>query len=400
MNDTNDLVVSGMRPTGLMHLGHYHGALKNWVDMQSRMPCYFFVADWHALTTHYEDPSVLARSTWDMVVDWLAAGVNPDKANIFIQSRIPEHAELHTLLSMSTPLSWLERVPTYKDQQEKLKEKDLATYGFLGYPLLQAADVLIYRATVVPVGADQAPHVEMMRDIAKRFNHLYGKEKGHEEKALTAIKLLGSDSARRFKQVRKYYQETGKDEALQEAHKIIAASALTADNQLRLIGYFSGQGKQILIEPIVSLTKDSKLPGLDGAKMSKSYNNTISLRETPADIEAKILRMPTDPARKLKSDVGNPDCCPVWQFHLTYSSEQVQNWAKDGCLSASIGCVDCKRPVIDSVQMELAPMRERAIAFQANPNRVKEIVENGCEAARKKAQTTMVDVRTAMGLLS
>jgi tryptophanyl-tRNA synthetase len=400
MNDSKDLVVSGMRPTGLMHLGHYHGALKNWVDMQNRMPCYFFVADWHALTTHYEDPSVLASSTWDMVVDWLAAGIDPEKANIFIQSRIPEHAELHTLLSMSTPLSWLERVPTYKDQQEKLKEKDLATYGFLGYPLLQAADVLIYRATIVPVGEDQAPHVEMMREIAKRFNHLYGKERGFEDKALAAIKLLGSDQARRFKQVRKYYQETGKTQAHLEAQKLIAESNLSADDKLRLIGYLSGQGKQILVEPAVSLTKDSKLPGLDGAKMSKSYNNTIALRELPADIETKVLRMPTDPARKLRTDVGNPERCPVWQFHQVYSDAETQAWAKDGCLTAAIGCIDCKRPVIKAVQAELAPMRERAIAFQANPNRVREIVAAGCESARKTAQNTMVDVRVAMGLLS
>jgi tryptophanyl-tRNA synthetase len=400
MNESKNLVVSGMRPTGLMHLGHYHGALKNWVQMQSQMPCYFFVADWHALTTHYEDPSVLATSTWDMVVDWLAAGIDPEQAHIFIQSRIPEHAELHTLLSMSTPLSWLERVPTYKDQQDKLKDKDLATYGFLGYPLLQAADVLIYRATLVPVGEDQAPHVEMMREIAKRFNHLYGKERGFEDKALAAIKALGSDNARRFKQVRKYYQETGKAEAQLEAQTIIANSALSADDKLRLIGYLSGQGKQILVEPAVSLTKDSKLPGLDGAKMSKSYNNTIALRELPADIESKILRMPTDPARKLRSDAGNPDRCPVWQFHQVYSDAQTQAWAKEGCLTAGIGCVDCKRPVIKAVQEELAPMRERAIAFQANPSRVREIVAAGCEAARKTAQTTMVDVRSAMGLLS
>lgn len=396
----NGLVVSGMRPTGLMHLGHYHGALKNWVQLQHHMPCYFFVADWHALTTHYEDPSVLASSTWDMVVDWLAAGIDPDKATIFIQSRIPEHAELHTLLSMSTPLSWLERVPTYKDQQEKLKEKDLATYGFLGYPLLQAADVLIYRATVVPVGEDQAPHVEMMREIARRFNHFYGKEKGFEDKALIAMKALGSDTARRFKQVRKYYQETGKPEALLEGQRIVADAALDPDSKARLLGYLEGGGKAILTEPVVSLTKDSKLPGLDGTKMSKSYNNTIALRELPADIESKILRMPTDPARKLRTDAGNPDRCPVWQFHQVYSDAPTQAWAKQGCTTAGIGCVDCKRPVIKAVQDELAPMRERALQLQANPNRVREIVAAGCERAQTTARATMVDVRAAMGLFS
>jgi tryptophanyl-tRNA synthetase len=395
-----NIVVSGMRPTGLLHLGHYHGALKNWVTLQSVQPCYFFVADWHALTTHYEDPTVLAASTWDMVIDWLAAGVDPEKAHIFIQSRIPEHAELHTLLSMSTPLSWLERVPTYKDQQEKLKDKDLATYGFLGYPLLQAADVLIYRATIVPVGEDQAPHVEMMREIARRFNHLYGKEKGYEDKALEAIKQLGSDTARRFKQARKYYQETGKLDALTEGYRLIATNEkLTLDTQSRLMGYLEGTGKTILIEPTVSLTNTSKLPGLDGAKMSKSYHNTISLREQPKDIESKILRMPTDPARQLRTDPGNPELCPVWKFHQVYSDAVTQSWVQAGCSTAAIGCVECKRSVISSVQAELEPMRERAIVFAANPNRVREIIAAGCDAARQTAQATMHDVRAAMGLL-
>ena len=397
-NNRANRVVSGMRPTGLMHLGHYHGAIKNWIGMQSRMPCYFFVADWHALTTHYEDPSVLASSTWDMVVDWLAAGIDPEQATIFIQSRIPEHAELHTLLSMSTPLSWLERVPTYKDQQEKLKDKDLSTYGFLGYPLLQAADVLIYRANIVPVGEDQAPHVEMMREIARRFNHLYGKEKGFEDKVETAIKSLGSDKARRYKQLRKYYQETGKAEALAEGRSVVGESKLNDDDKARLFGYLEGAGKTILVEPAVSLTKDSKLPGLDGAKMSKSYNNTIALRETPADIESKILRMPTDPARKLRTDAGNPERCPVWQFHQVYSDQPTKDWAQAGCTSASIGCVDCKRPIIKAVQAELEPMRERAVQFVANPQRVRDIIEAGCDNARTLAQSTMVDVRQAMGL--
>jgi tryptophanyl-tRNA synthetase len=400
---TPSLVVSGMRPTGLLHLGHYHGALKNWVALQETQPCYFFVADWHALTTHYQDPRVLATSTWDMVIDWLAAGIDPEKAHIFIQSRIPEHAELHTLLSMSTPLSWLERVPTYKDQQDKLKDKDLSTYGFLGYPLLQAADVLIYRATTVPVGEDQAPHVEMMREIARRFNNLYGKETGYEDKALEAVKLLGSDTARRFKQVRKYYQETGKLEALAEGHNLINAASLDKlglDAKARLAGYLEGTGKSILTEPVVSLTKDSKLPGLDGAKMSKSYHNTIALRELPADIEAKILKMPTDPARKLRSDSGSPELCPVWKFHQVYSNADTQAWVKDGCTTAGIGCVDCKRPVIAAVQAELAPMRERAMHFAANPNHVRGIIAAGCDAARKTAQATMHDVRAAMGLLT
>jgi tryptophanyl-tRNA synthetase len=396
-----NVVVSGMRPTGLLHLGHYHGALKNWINLQAVQPCYFFVADWHALTTHYQDPAVLAASTWDMIIDWLAAGIDPDRANIFIQSRIPEHAELHTLLSMTTPLSWLERVPTYKDQQEKLKDKDLSTYGFLGYPLLQAADVLIYRANTVPVGEDQVPHVEMMRDIARRFNHLYGKKKGYQDAVLKDIQSLGSDLARRFKQICKYYQETGKTDALIEGRRLIAASTqLTVDAKACLTGYLEGTGKSILIEPSVSLTKDSKLPGLDGAKMSKSYNNTIALRDSPKDIEAKILRMPTDPARRLRTDAGQPERCPVWKFHQVYSGTDTQLWVKEGCVTATIGCVECKRPIVAAVQAELAPMRERAIHFIAHPNYVREIIASGCDNARKVAQATMQDVRHAMGLLT
>jgi tryptophanyl-tRNA synthetase len=394
-----DIVVSGMRPTGLLHLGHYHGALKNWVSLQELHQCYFFVADWHALTTHYEDPTVLATSTLDMVIDWLAVGIDPTKANIFIQSRIPEHAELHTLLSMSTPLSWLERVPTYKDQQEKLKDKDLSTYGFLGYPLLQAADVLIYRANTVPVGEDQAPHVEMMREIARRFNHLYGKKKGHEALVLKDIQSLGSDLARRFKHIYKYYQETGSVTALQEGQQLVTTHAkLTMDAKARLIGHLEGTGQAILTEPVVSLTKDSKLPGLDGAKMSKSYQNTIALREPSQAIETKILRMPTDPARQLRTDAGNPLRCPVWKFHQVYSDGDTQSWVKEGCTTASIGCVDCKRPIINAIQTELAPIRERAMYFMERPKQVRDIIAAGCDNARTVAQATMHDVRHAMGL--
>lgn len=275
-----DRVVSGMRPTGTMHLGHYHGALKNWIKMQAEQPCLFFVADWHALTTHYDDPTIIERSTWDMVIDWLAAGVDPSQATLFIQSRVPEHAELHLLLSMCTPLGWLERVPTYKDQIENLSSKDLATYGFLGYPLLQAADVLIYRATQVPVGDDQVPHIEMMREIARRFNHMYGKEPGFEEKAMEAVKKLGSKRARLYTELRTEYQQEGKEEALAQAKAMLDdAGSLSMIDRERLFGYLEGSRKLILVEPQAKLTADSRLPGLDGRKMSKSYGNSISLRE-------------------------------------------------------------------------------------------------------------------------
>jgi tryptophanyl-tRNA synthetase len=392
-------VVSGMRPTGAMHLGHYHGALKNWIKMQSEVPCLFFVADWHALTTHYDDPSIIETSTWDMVIDWLAAGVDPAKATIFIQSKVPEHAELHLLLSMATPLGWLERVPTYKDQQEKLADRDLATYGFLGYPLLQAADVLIYRASMVPVGEDQIPHIEMMREIARRFNHLYGKEKGFEQKAQEAVKKLGGKAAKTYNELRTEYQQNGNAEALAQARAMLdqAQSVSLADRE-RLFGYLAGTRKQILVEPQVRLTEASKLPGLDGQKMSKSYGNAIALREDKESVTKKIRTMPTDPARVRRSDPGEPEKCPVWQLHKVYSDEQTKDWVVKGCRSAGIGCLDCKQPVIDGVLREQEPMRERAQQYLDNPSLVRSIVEDGCDKARKLAQETMKDVREAMGL--
>jgi tryptophanyl-tRNA synthetase len=392
-------VVSGMRPTGAMHLGHYHGALKNWVKMQSELPCLFFVADWHALTTHYDDPSIIETSTWDMVIDWLAAGVDPAKATIFIQSKVPEHAELHLLLSMATPLGWLERVPTYKDQQEKLADRDLATYGFLGYPLLQAADVLIYRASLVPVGEDQIPHIEMMREIARRFNHLYGREKGFEQKVQEALKKLGGKAAKLYNELRTEYQEKGNTEALAHAKAMLdqAQSVSVADRE-RLFGFLAGTRKQILIEPHARLTEASKLPGLDGQKMSKSYGNSIALREDKESITKKIRTMPTDPARVRRTDPGDPEKCPVWQLHKVYSDEQTRDWVVKGCTSAGIGCLECKQPVIDGVLKEQEPMRERAQQYLDNPSLVRSIVEDGCDKARKLAQETMKDVREAMGL--
>jgi len=392
-------VVSGMRPTGALHLGHYHGALKNWVRLQSEYPCFFFVADWHALTTHYEEPEIVEQNVWDMVIDWLAAGVDPGQATLFIQSRVPEHAELHTLLSMITPLGWLERVPTYKDQQEKLVDRDLSTYGFLGYPLLQAADVLIYRAKFVPVGEDQVPHIEFMREIARRFNHIYGREPGFEEKALAAVKKLGSRKAKLYRELRTKYQEQGDATALDAAKALLdGAQNLAVADRERLFGYLEGGGRMILVEPDVLLTEASRLPGLDGAKMSKSYGNTIGLRESADEVAKKIRTMPTDPARVKRSDPGDPDKCPVWQFHLVYSDAKTRDWVQQGCRTAGIGCLECKQPVIDQVLVEQAPMRERAQRYLDDPTLVRSIVADGCDKARELARETMREVREVMGL--
>jgi tryptophanyl-tRNA synthetase len=395
----DDRVLSGMRPTGALHLGHYHGVLKNWVQLQHEHQCLFFVADWHALTTHYDTPQVIEANVWDMLIDWLASGVDPALATLFIQSRVPEHAELHLLMSMITPLGWLERVPTYKDQQEKLAEKDLSTYGFLGYPLLQSADILIYRANLVPVGEDQVPHIEFTREIARRFNHVYGREPGFEDKAEQAIKKLGSKRGKLYRELRTRYQEQGDDDALQAGHALLdEAASLSMGDRERLFGYLEGGGKMILSEPQALLTEASRMPGLDGQKMSKSYNNTIALREDAESVEKKVRTMPTDPARVRRSDPGDPEKCPVWQLHCVYSDDKTRDWVQQGCRSAGIGCIDCKQPVIESVLQELAPIRERAQVYLDDPTLVRNIIADGNDRARKLAAETMRDVREAMGL--
>jgi tryptophanyl-tRNA synthetase len=392
-------VLSGMRPTGSLHLGHYHGVLKNWARLQAEYPCLFFVADWHALTTDYEKPEGVKDSGWDMVVDWLAAGIDPNQAILFFQSQVPEHAELHLLLSMMTPLGWLERVPSYKDQQEKLADKDLSTYGFLGYPLLQSADILIYRARYVPVGEDQVPHVEFTREVARRFNHLYGKELGFEDKARAAVKKMGTKKARLLGELRTKYLEQGEAEALARAQALLNEQQnLSRGDRERLYGWLEGGGKKILVEPEVLLTEASKMPGLDGQKMSKSYGNTISLREDPDSVSKKVKTMPTDPARVKRTDPGTPEKCPVWSLHLVYSDEATQRWSHEGCTSAGIGCLECKQPVIDAINKELAPMRERAQAYLEDPTLVKNIVADGCDKAKRLAAETMRDVREAVGL--
>ena len=395
----NQRVLSGMRPTGQLHLGHYHGVLKNWLKLQNEYECFFSIVDWHALTTEYEDPAMIADNVWEMAIDWLAVGIDPGSAKLFIQSRVPEHAELHLLLSMFTPLSWLERVPTYKDQQEKLKNRDLATYGFLGYPLLQTSDIIMYKANFVPVGEDQVAHVEMSREIARRFNYLYGREAGFEEKAELAARKMGKKNNKLYQQLLTGYQERGDSNALDKARALIESQQnISIGDRERLIGYLEGGGRMIFPEPQVLLTPASKMLGLDGQKMSKSYGNTIALRENPASVEEKIRTMPTDPARVRRSDPGDPDKCPVWTFHEVYSDDDTKKWADEGCRSASIGCLDCKQPIIDAVLKEQQPIRERAREYQEDPEMVKGIINEGCEAARDVARETIEEVRQVMGL--
>ncbi len=388
-----------MRPTGQLHLGHYHGVLKNWVQLQHQYDCSFIVVDWHALTTHYESTKIIGESVWNMVVDWLACGVNPSLSRILIQSWVPEHAELHLLLSMMTPLGWLERVPTYKDQQEKLHDKDLATYGFLGYPLLQAADVLLYKAELVPVGEDQLSHIELSREVARRFNHLYGREPNFEALAEEALKKMGKKNSKLYQELRTDFQQNGNHESLATAKALVMNQSNTSvGDKERLLGYLDGCGKMILPEPQALVSQHAKMPGLDGHKMSKSYNNTISLREPLAMVEKKIMTMPTDPARVKRSDPGEPEKCPVWGFHNIYSDESTKTWVQEGCRSAGIGCVDCKRPVVDAMCKELKPIQEAIKDIGDDLGSVKSIVAEASEQARLDAHKTLQEVREFMGL--
>ena len=396
---TGGRVLSGMRPTGRLHLGNYHGALRNWVQLQYRYECFFFVADWHMLTTGYEDTARLPEFAREVLIDWLAAGLNPGVATLFIQSHVPEHAELHLLLSMLTPLAWLERVPSYKDQLQQLKEKDLATYGFLGYPLLQAADILVYRAAHVPVGEDQVAHVELTREAARRFNHLYGREPDFEDKAERAVKSLGGRNTTLYRQLRRRFQESGEREALERARALVQSNnRITVADRERLLGYLEGTGVTILPEPQALLTETPKVPGLDGRKMSKSYGNTIELREEPESVTKKLRAMQTDPARVRRTDPGDPDKCPVWDLHKIYSDEATRKWAAEGCRSAGIGCLDCKQPVIDKIVAEVTEMRRRSQEYVENPELLRDIAAEGSEKAREAARETLEEVRRAMHL--
>lgn len=387
-----------MRPTGKLHLGHYHGVLKNWVRMQEDYECFYFVADWHALTTHYDAPETMSEHVWDMVVDWLAAGVDPEKATMFIQSRIPEHAELHLLLSMVTPLGWLERVPSFKDQQQKMKEKDLATYGFLGYPLLQSADILIYRAAHVPVGEDQVPHVELTREVARRFNYFFGRGPDFESQVEQAIKQMGKKAGKTFRGLKQQFSEKGDREAHASAIALLGAQQnISREQKDQLTGFLEGRGRAILPEPEALLTEAAKMPGLDGQKMSKSYGNIIALRDDPKRVEQSIRVMPTDPARVRLSDPGDPDKCPVWQLHRIYSSEDTKKWVREGCTTAAFGCLECKKPLIQKVLEEQQQIQERARPYEQNPAMVREVIEHGNRRARAVAKSTMEIVRDAVG---
>lgn len=398
-NESNQRVLSGMRPTGRLHLGHLHGVLNNWVQLQHEYECFFFVADLHALTTQYDASQDIDQFTFDTIVDWLAAGVNPGTATIFVQSRVPEHAELHLILSMITPLSWLERVPSYKDQQQKLHDKDLATYGFLGYPLLQSADILMYKAGWVPVGADQVAHVELTREIARRFNHIYGREPGFEEQSEAAIKKMGKKSARLYVDLRREYLERGDSDALERAQALLGDQQnLSIGDTERLFGYLEGGGRIILPEPQALLTKTSKMPGLDGEKMSTSYNNYVALREAPEQVEEKIRTMQTDPVRVRLTDAGEPNNCPVYALHQIYNDEAVCEWAAAGCRGASIGCVECKVPLIDAINKEQAIFHQRAKPFEEDPDLVYAIMQEGSENARVIARETLEDVKEAVGI--
>jgi tryptophanyl-tRNA synthetase len=382
-----------MRPTGRLHLGNYVGALKNWVELQNathangspKYECYFFIADFHALTTDYADTNELAQNVRDVALDFLAAGLDPNVSTVFVQSKVPAHFVLNSLLEMITPLSWLERVPTYKDQQEQLKEKDLATIGFLGYPVLQSADILVYQADFVPVGQDQAAHVEITREIARRFNHLYG-TKGRKE-------VLG-------------YED------LVEKFGPVLAASMSPDRRPRLISSFKEEIRQedgdpqestlalkeILPEPKVLLTPSPKLPGTDGRKMSKSYGNTILLSDPEAEVRAKLKTMVTDPARIRRTDPGNPDVCPVFDLHKVFSSEEKRVEVRAGCTTAGIGCIQCKGWLADAVVKELAPIQERRAHFEANPDEVQAILDDGAVRANARAAVTMQQVFAAVGL--
>ena len=376
-------VLSGMRPTGKLHLGNYMGALYNWVKLQEEYECYFFIADYHALTTDYADTSNLQRNIQEVALDFLAGGLDPKKSTIFVQSKVPAHFELNDLLGMMTPLSWLERVPSYKDQQEQLKEKDLATFGFLGYPLLQSADILVYQADYVPVGQDQAAHVELTREVARRFNQLFPGSFAMAEGAapweLEAVKM----------KARKIAGDPTKE--VFTPHELIAAAPQT---KLK-----SAYGTEtVLPEPEVLLTPSPKLPGTDGRKMSKSYGNTILLSDDEASVRSKLKTMVTDPARVRREDPGNPEVCPVFDLHKVFSDVETQERAADGCRTAGIGCIECKGWLAEGVVKELAPIQERRRYYEAHLDEVAGILEDGARRARERAGVTMGQVRRVVGL--
>jgi tryptophanyl-tRNA synthetase len=403
-------VLSGMRPTGRLHIGHYFGALQNWVRLQNdpAYECFYFIADWHALTSDYADTSAIAENTLQIMIDYLAAGLDPAKSVIFQQSAVPEHAELHLLLSMVTPLGWLERVPTYKEALENVKDKDLHNYGFLGYPILQCADIVIYgeekTPLLVPVGEDQVSHVEISREIVRRFNTFYGLEIDYEQWFTNARESLGRALSS--------YGEAGKiagpklvlHEGAADLHRAILRNQALGEGIANFRERIGPAGKQFvrfvetISEPEAMLTRTPRIPGLDGRKMSKSYGNTITLSESDADIRAKTKVMVTDPARKRRTDPGNPDVCPVYDWHKLFSAEEPGRleWVRQGCTTAGIGCIECKAAMAENLIKWIAPVRERRVRYEKNPKQVLEILDAGSNKARTVAQGTMARVREAV----
>ncbi len=394
-----------MRPTGRLHLGHYFGALQNWLKLQEEYECCFFVADWHALTTHYEDTSSVAENTLQVAMDWLSVGLDPAKATLFIQSDILEHAELHLLLSMITPLSWLERVPTYKEQIENLKDRDLGTYGFLGYPLLQSADIVIYDAGLVPVGEDQVPHVELTREVVRRFNHLTGvslrEGNVHDSANVQFVRALAGFCSNYFPApMPDWGREPVTEEILEWLRRAIVKTAQEVgfDNVLKSNKGFErlAQFKPVLAEPAPLLTATPRLPGLDGRRMAKSYGNAIWLSDPPDEIRTKVRNMVTDPQRQRRTDPGRPEVCPVFAWHKLFSPPETIAWSDNGCRTAGIGCIECKAAMADNLVKWIEPIQARRKEFEAHPEKVWSILDAGGKQAHKAAKKTMKRVRNAI----
>ena len=388
--------VSGMRPTGGLHLGHLRGVLSNWLDLQrAGDACFFFVADWHALTTDYARRSDLAGQSAEVASAWLAAGIDPERAVMFRQSALPAHAELFALLAMICPLPWLARLPTYKEQKENLR-RDLDTYGFLGYPLLQSADILLYDADAVPVGEDQLPHIEFAREVARRFNRFYGGGEEFANNRARVAAVIGEENDSFLNQQKKMHAEKGGEEILQKARERIDSLQVKEGDRKILLDDLRYGGEEILREPQPLLTPAPRLPGTDGRKMSKSYDNAVELFDSPKTVAEKIAAMQTDPARVRKSDKGNPDNCPAYRLHSIFSDEETQQWAAEGCRGALIGCVECKKRLAKNINDELEPIRERREKFP--PKRAAEVLAEGAKRARACAETTMERARRAAGL--